>query len=220
MDFAQIGPRCPFGKACIGMVWTQDTHVDTSHGGCLQGKEHGFVGNEVGRLEIDITTGGRDGTYKALHNLRIACRGTAGHYLAHWRGVCCVLCAALNAGGIVVTVGYQRTIHEIPVYQESPLQRVDDRPLQAQHRIAPGLVARSLHIAQGDVHATDITHLTIDDNDFAVVTVVHLAGKCREMYGQERLHLDTSFSHPFEKMVGHSPTAHVIVDDTHLDTLT
>ena len=91
--------------------------------------------------------------------------------------------------------------------------------MQTQHRVAPRLFICSLYITQRDVHTSNITCQTVDDDNLTVVTVVHLARKCGEMHGQEGLHFDASFSHPLEKAVRNTPTTHIIINDAHLDTL-
>ena len=90
----------------------------------------------------------------------------------------------------------------------------------SQHGIAPRLFARALNIAQGDIHTTDKTHLTIDDNDLAVVTIIHLTRKRREPYGHKRAHFDTFFTHALKKTVLDIPTSHIVVDQSHFYALT
>ena len=78
---------------------------------------------------------------------------------------------------IILTVREQCTVHEIPVLEEGTLQSHHAPTLHAQHRVAPRHRTRSFHIAQGDVHTTDIAHATINDNNLAVIPVVHLTCK-------------------------------------------
>ena len=52
-----------------------------------------------------------------------------------------------------------------------------------------------------------------------MVTIVGLAGEHREVNGQERHHVDTCHAHAFEETMLHLPTTHIVVDDTHLNTL-
>ena len=118
-------------------------------------------------------------------------------------------------GRIIDAVGDERTVDEIPVNEECPLQGIDDGTLQTQHGVAP-LVG---HVALGDVHASDISHRSVEDDDFTVVAVVDLTGECGEMYGQVGLHVDTLLAHPFEEPSADAPAPYVVVDDAHLDTL-
>ena len=117
---------------------------------------------------------------------------------------------------IIDTIGYQRMVDEIPVDQEGTLQGIYHSALYTQHRVAPFV----RHITTCYIHATDITYPTVNDNDFAVVTVVDLAGERREADRQERCHFDTRLTHLFEETVTHTPTTYIIVDKTYLDTLT
>ena len=120
---------------------------------------------------------------------------------------------------IVFLLAQHGAVHEIPVYQEGTLQGVDATPLDAHHGVAPGLTACALDVAQGDVHAADIAHEAVDDDDLAVVAVVGLAGEAREAYGHERLYLDACHPHALEEAVLHVPAAHVVVDHSHLYAL-
>ena len=52
-----------------------------------------------------------------------------------------------------------------------------------------------------------------------MIAVVGLARERRESHRQEGLYLDACLAHLFEEPVAHAPTAHIVVDDTHLDTL-
>ena len=82
------------------------------------------------------------------------------------------------------------------------------------------LLIGALDIAKGDVHATDITRKTVDNNNLAVVAVVGLAGEHREMDGQEGSHVNACHSHAFEEAVLDFPTAHIVVDNPYLHSLT
>ena len=131
---------------------------------------------------------------------------------------------------IVLAVAQQGAVYEVPVDEECALQRVDGAACHAYHGIAPSHVARSfllflssavnaLHIAQRYVHAADETRGAVDDDELAVVAVVHLAGERREANGQERCHFDALFAHAFKEAVSHLPAAHVVVDDAYFHTL-
>ena len=52
-----------------------------------------------------------------------------------------------------------------------------------------------------------------------MVTIVGLAGEHREVDGQERHDVDTRHAHALEEAMLHFPTTHIVVDDTHLNTL-
>ena len=209
-ELAQIAARSPLGEARIGAVRTDDTDVDTRHSRHLEGEEHGFVGQEVGRLDVDVAARGGDGTDVALHDGGIGTGGRAGDHLRQEAAdrVGCAL--------IVLSTSNERAVDEIPVNQESALQTVDDAALHAQHGVAPRLVAGALDIALRYVHASDIAHTAVDDNDLAVVAVVQLAGERREVDGQEGTYLDAFFTHALEVAAVHLPAAYVVVDDAHL----
>ena len=57
----------------------------------------------------------------------------------------------------------------------------------------------------------------VDDYEFAVVAIVHFACEYREVNGKEGECLDASVGHAAEETSGHTPTAHVIVYQTHLN---
>ena len=75
---------------------------------------------------------------------------------------------------------------------------------------------RSLHVAHSDVHAANKGIASIDHYQFAVVSVVDLAGEGREMDRHERSHLDACLPHTLEEGRWHTPTTHVVVDKSHL----
>ena len=78
----------------------------------------------------------------------------------------------------------------------------------------------ALHIAQGEIHATDIAYPAIDDENLTMVAVVHLTCKCGETYGHEGFHLDSLDTHPLKETVVHAPASHGIIEHTHLHALT
>ena len=78
-------------------------------------------------------------------------------------------------------------------------------------RIAPLLLPGALHIALGDVHATDESYPAVYHAYLAVIAVVHLAGKRRKPYRHERMHIDARFPHALKEGILHLPAAHVIV---------
>ena len=110
------------------------------------------------------------------------------------------------------------------------MQRVDGSARNADHRVAPSsillplsvflLPRNTLHVAQGYVYAANVAHKSVDYDELAVVAVVHLRRERREADGQEGHHLNAFFAHVFKETVGHVPAAHIVVDDTYLDTLT
>ena len=88
-----------------------------------------------------------------------------------------------------------------------------------QHGVAPRHIASTFYVALGNIHTTDIAHQTINHNNLAVVTIVHLTGKRRESHRHKRAHLDTRLAHPFKKAMVHIPTTHIIVNHLYLNTL-
>ena len=78
-------------------------------------------------------------------------------------------------------------------------------------RIAPLLLPGALHIALGDVHATDESYPTVYHAYLTVIAVVHLAGKRRKPYRHERMHIDACFSHALKEGILHLPAAHIII---------
>ena len=85
--------------------------------------------------------------------------------------------------------------------------------------VAPLLLACAFHVSQGYIHAADVARSAVDDAEFAVVAVVHLAGEHGETHGHERLNLHATPRQVVEKAVANAPTTHVIVYQTHLYAL-
>ena len=77
----------------------------------------------------------------------------------------------------------------------------------------------SLNITCGNIHTSDITHLTVDDTDLTVITVVYLSGKGRELHRHEGMHLYTLITHTFEEGTVYTPATYRIVDHAYLNTL-
>lgn len=46
-------------------------------------------------------------------------------------------------------------------------------------------------VTVGNVHSTDKTYLTVDDNNLPVIPVIHFTGELRETYLQKTLGIDT-----------------------------
>ena len=115
--------------------------------------------------------------------------------------------------------GDKRTVNEIPIYQECPLQTIYRRSTNAQMRIAPRLFGRSLHVSHGDIHTADESHQTINDTYLAVIAIVNLSRKHRETNGHKCMNVDSRLSHSLKEGVLHFPTSHIIVNDTNLYAL-
>ena len=86
--------------------------------------------------------------------------------------------------------------------------------------VAPSSPPRPLHIAEGDVHATDEPHPTVYDAELAMVAIVHLACEGWELHRHERMHVDSGIAHALVECSPHLPIPHIVVDKAHLHALT
>ena len=214
----KIRPSGPLHQLGIRFLRYHEAHVDAGQGRCAHGEEHGLGGQEVGRLHIDILLGLEENAHVALHDVGPGRDRAGADHLGQqlaspltWRG--------WQGLGIIFPAGDERAIDEIPVDEESPLHGIDNAPSQAEMGVAPGLVAGTLHVAQGNVHAADESRGAVDDAELAVVAVVHFPGEGRKPHGHEGLHLYAALAHPFEEPAFHVPASHVVVNDTHLHPL-
>ena len=116
--------------------------------------------------------------------------------------------------GIVGAVGDKCAVNEVPVDEECPLQGIDDAAFQSQHGVSPSCI----YISQGNIHAPHVAHTSVNDDEFSVVSIVDLTGKCWEVDGQVSMYFNTFLTHAFKETVTNTPASHVVVDYTHLDT--
>ena len=77
----------------------------------------------------------------------------------------------------------------------------------------------SLDIPGGNIHTADIAHLSVDNTDLTVITVVYLSRKGRKLHRHEGMHLYTLITHTFEEGTVNTPTTHRIIDHSYLNTL-
>ena len=77
----EICASSPLHKPRISVAWHHYSHINTSHGSSLEGKEHGFMGQEIGCSYLHISCGGMDDTHQALHDFGVRSDGTAGNHL-------------------------------------------------------------------------------------------------------------------------------------------
>ncbi len=68
-------------------------------------------------------------------------------------------------------------------------------------------------IAVGDVHASEISDLSVDHHYLAVVAPVDAVGKLREGYAEKGVCFHSVFSHAFEKAASCREASHVVVND-------
>ncbi len=85
-------------------------------------------------------------------------------------------------------------------------------------RVTPAPAAAGvLHVAVGDVHASDVARGLVDDDELAVVAPVDAVGKLREGHLEERVRLDAGLVHHLEEPVSRRETAHVVIHHLDLD---
>ena len=123
-----------------------------------------------------------------------------------------------NEGRVIGAACNQGAIDKIPVNEECALQGIDHSARKSYHGVAPGLLLGTFHVAEGDVHTTDIACLPVDDYQFAVVAVVGLAGEHGEMDWIERDYIDACHTHALKEAVLDLPTAYVVVNDAYLNS--
>ena len=99
------------------------------------------------------------------------------------------------------------------------LDAVDASSANHEVGIAPRSLRIPFHITGGNVHASYEGHFTVDDNQLAVIAIVHLAGEGRKFHWEESVDVDTFATHTLIEAVVNVPAAHVIVDDPHLYAL-
>lgn len=71
----------------------------------------------------------------------------------------------------------------------------------------------SILIAVGDVHASEISDLSVDHYYLAVVAPVDTVGELGKCYAEERVCLHSVFCHAFEKPASCRETSHMVVDN-------
>jgi len=77
--------------------------------------------------------------------------------------------------------------------------------------IAPFLLAVSRNVSLGDIHASDESCLAVDDTQFAVVPVVHLARESREQDRHERFDGNSGIAHALKEVVSNVPASYIII---------
>ena len=148
-----------------------------------------------------------------LHNIGPRHDGAAGYHLGY---------AVIRHGvehGVVLAVGDERAVYEVPVYQESSLYGVDHSAFDPEVRIAPGVPRGSLHVPQGDVHAPYEAHPAVYYAQLAVVSVVNLTREGRKAYRHKRLNVYPGVAHTLEEPVAYIPASHVVIYQSDLYSL-
>ena len=69
-------------------------------------------------------------------------------------------------------------------------------PRDAEVGITPATKFRASEVALGEVHPADIADGAVDDDDLAVITIVHRGGEKREGHTHEGVDLDPHTSQP------------------------
>ena len=212
--FHQIRAGCPLHQLGVGMARHHQPNVNPSQCCRSHGKQHRLGWQEVWGLHIYVVLRLEQDAHVALHDVGPWADRTARYYLYQ-----AVVVDRDVYRRIILAVGYQCAVYEIPVYQECSLDGVHAASLDTKMGIAPTLSAVALHIAQGDVHAADESHLAIYHAQLTVVAIIHLAREGREAHRHEGMHIDSGISHALKEAVLHLPTPHIIVNQSDLHAL-
>ena len=78
-------------------------------------------------------------------------------------------------------------------------------------RVAPYAPFNAFLIPVGNVHAAHKACYAVDDNNLAVVAIVHFAGEDGECNSQKGIDLDACGFHLVEKTLLYMPTPHVVI---------
>ena len=196
------------------MTRQHQTDIHTRQSCCSHGKQNRFGWQEIRRFHIHILPGLKQDADIALHDIRPRTDRTARNYLHET-----IVVDMRTDRWIILAIGNQRTVYEIPVYQKGSLNGVNSTALNTEMRIAPGLFLITLHIAQSYIHAADKAHFTIYDTEFAVVTIVYLTRKSRKADWHERMYINACITHTFKEFILHLPAAYIIINQSHLHSL-
>ena len=220
-DLHEIGARCPFYELRVDMERHHQPHIDTREGCRTHSEEYRLGGQEVRCLHINILAGFEQNAHIALHDIGPGRGGIA-------RDELCQTASRLLGTRIVLTTADKCAVNEIPIDEEGSLHRIDCTANHTQVGVAPrchlcGLPAfllhLSLYVAQGDVHSSDEGFAAVDDTQLTVIAIVDLTREGREMNWHERTHVDSGLAQPLKEPCRHTPTAHVVVDEPHFNTL-
>ena len=86
-------------------------------------------------------------------------------------------------------------------------------------RVAPRSFVRSFHVSQRYIHTPDEADAPIHYTQLTVIAIVHFAGESRETYRHKSVNIYSAVSHTLKESAAYPPTAHVVVNETHLYAL-
>ena len=166
-NLVDIASTCPLHQFGICPERNHHTNVNTCKGCSAHGQEHRFRRQEIRGLDIDIPFGFQQDAYIPLHDIR-----PLGYWTACYNLHQAIISVEFFHLRVITTVGNQRTIHEIPVNQESTLNAIYRSTPDAQMGVTPrsslGFLTpfllsdfATLHIPRGDIHATEEPYHTI-----------------------------------------------------------
>ena len=210
-DVGQIGRTRPLHQFRIATSRYHEPHVNARERSRANGKKNGLCGQKIRALHVDIMPRREQNAHIALHDVGPRLYGTARDELRQ-----AIIGQLMGIFRIITMVGKQGAVDEIPIDEKGALQRIDDSAPHLQMGVAPGNATPATNVAQGNVHSANKSYRTIDDTEFAMVAIVHLARECRKTHGDEWAHPHTLGFQTIEKAVVHIPTSHIVVDDAHL----
>lgn len=208
-----VGTRCPIDNLAVRPAGQNDPHVNAAQRSHLQRRQHSLVGQKIRRGDIDRTPRPADGRKEGLHDGGpVGIR--AGRGDLHGRTA---LYAALRE--IFLIAEPLLTADEIPVGHEDRLQHVDGIALDPQMQIPPPAERSTLNIPVRHIDAARKADPAVDNGNLAVITVIELACQPGEHNRHETVHPDAVPAETEHIPPLQAPTAHIIVDEPHLDPL-
>ena len=212
-QFADVRAGGPVNHLRIGTARDHDPHVDPAQRSHFDRRQNRLVRKEIGRRNIDMVLRMRDGREKRLHDRRPVGIGSGRGDLDHR------LLLDMRFGQVFRIVVQQLLADEKPVGDEYDLQHADRFALEPQVGIAPRPHFRPGDVPLGDVDPAREPDLAVHNQDLAVIPVINMAGQPRENHLHETLYPDAGLAQPADVLAPESPTAHVVVDQPHFDSL-
>lgn len=122
--------------------------------------------------------------------------------------------------GEILLIAQQLTAaDEVPVGHEDGLQHVDGIAFDPQVHVPPRAERSTLNIPVRHIDAARKADPAVDNGNLAVITVIELACQPGEHNRHETVHPDAVPAETAHIPPLQAPTAHIIVDEPHLDPL-
>ena len=86
---------------------------------------------------------------------------------------------------------------------------------QHQMSIPPNPPWEATHITFCQIHPSNKTNTSVNNNNFPVITIIHFTSEQWKADFQKTAYLDTCLAHFFKKTMGYMPTTYIIINDTY-----